>query len=155
MSGLRTAPNIAPAVVATELAARDHVWRNLVHFDEDSRTYTRVAETQDWEAWLLTWWPGSGTGVHDHGGATGAIVVLEGELREQVWTTDAGGVRPVERRLAPGIVRSFGARIIHDVRNVGTVPAVSLHVYSPRLTSMTRYLEDLTPVGVERADVDW
>ena len=75
MSALRTAASIAPAEVATQLAAREDVWRDLVRFDEGARTYTRVEETSGWEAWLLTWWPGTGTGVHDHGGATGAIVV--------------------------------------------------------------------------------
>jgi hypothetical protein len=47
---------------------------------------------------------------------------------------------------------------VHRVVNDGALPAISLHVYSPALTSMTRY----EPVGgtlrrsaVERAGADW
>jgi len=42
--------------------------------------------------------------------------------------------------------------------NAGTVPAVSLHVYAPALTRMTRYeLVDgaLRALAVERAGADW
>jgi predicted metal-dependent enzyme (double-stranded beta helix superfamily) len=141
----------APARIALDLA-RQGTWRNQVRLDRDRRTYSRIAETEDWEAWLLGWWPGQGTGIHDHGGAHGAFVVLRGVLVETAWSPQ--GIT-TERVLGQGKVRSFGGSLVHDVRNPGRDSAVSLHVYSPRLTSMTRYLEDLTPVGVERAEVDW
>jgi hypothetical protein len=47
---------------------------------------------------------------------------------------------------------------VHRMTNAGTVPAVSLHVYSPALTSMTRYTLErgaLRGVAVERAGQDW
>jgi hypothetical protein len=52
-------------------------------------------------------------------------------------------VRPVTQ----GVVRAFGPRYVHDVRNSshGSV-AVSIHAYSPPLSEMTRY--DLTPGGL-------
>ncbi|HLN43382.1 MAG TPA: hypothetical protein VK215_13065, partial [Acidimicrobiales bacterium] len=34
---------------------------------------------------------------------------------------------------------SFAGRHIHDIVNLGPVPAISVHVYAPRLTSMTYY----------------
>jgi hypothetical protein len=33
----------------------------------------------------------------------------------------------------------FGPRYVHDVRNLGSLPAVSVHAYSSPLTSMTYY----------------
>jgi hypothetical protein len=35
--------------------------------------------------------------------------------------------------------RSFGAQHVHLVADSGTVAAVSVHVYAPVLTGMTRY----------------
>jgi hypothetical protein len=42
---------------------------------------------------------------------------------------------------------SFGGHHVHDIVNGGAVPAISVHVYAPRLTSMTYY--QLTEVGLE------
>src|ERR1700722_15710177 len=33
----------------------------------------------------------------------------------------------------------FGGRHVHDIVNAGDTPAISVHVYAPRLTSMTYY----------------
>jgi hypothetical protein len=44
------------------------------------------------------------------------------------------------------------------VTNLSTEPAVSLHVYAPRLTLMNTYRFDdsrLVRTGTERAGVDW
>ncbi len=37
------------------------------------------------------------------------------------------------------MVRQFDASHIHDVVNLGTETAVSLHAYAPSLAAMTRY----------------
>ncbi len=45
---------------------------------------------------------------------------------------------------------AFGAHYVHDVRNISDAPAVSVHAYSPPLTTMTYYdLEDgrLEPIA--------
>jgi hypothetical protein len=47
---------------------------------------------------------------------------------------------------------------VHQVTNAGTVPAVSVHVYTPRLTVMNTYRVDgrvLVRTGTEKAGVDW
>ena len=49
----------------------------------------------------------------------------------------------------------FPASYVHDVRNLGDEPAVSVHTYSPPLTSMTYYdLADgeLTPIRTLATD---
>ena len=43
--------------------------------------------------WLLSWLPGQGTGLHDHGGSAGAFAVVRGTLHERVGArADAAGL---------------------------------------------------------------
>ena len=114
---------------------------------ERERTLLRTAA--DLEIWLLSWPPAAGTGWHDHGTASGAFTVLRGALTEDSWRD---GVHT--RILASGDAWGFSGGHIHDVRNEGTTAALSVHAYSPRLVTMTRYeLADgrIVPTGVERA----
>jgi predicted metal-dependent enzyme (double-stranded beta helix superfamily) len=138
-------------------AARRDEWAVTPRFDPDRRWYARLAGTGDHEAWLLTWLPGQATELHDHGGSAGAFTVLEGRLTEQlpIGRTD---VRFVDRGYGIGATRPFGPRHVHRIVNAGTAPAVSLHVYAPALTRMTRYtLTDgrLEVTAVEREGADW
>jgi len=56
-------------------------------------------------------------------------------------------------RLGPGEVGAFGPHYVHDVRNgADSSVAVSVHAYSPPLSSMTRY--DLTPSGLAVAGTE-
>ncbi len=79
--------------------------------------------------WLLSWVPGQGSGLHDHGRSSGVLTVLRGELSERT----AHGER---RALAAGAQRVFAPGYAHDVVNDSLEPAVSLHVYFPGLTEM-------------------
>lgn len=135
---------------ARRLAADPARWPATLHFDTADRWYTRLADAGGHEAWLLTWLPGQPVCWHDHGGSAGAFLVVSGQLREDT----TGG----SQHLSTGTGRRFGAQHVHQVVNDGALPAISLHVYSPALTSMTRYeLVDgtLRPLAVERAGADW
>ncbi len=108
--------------------------------------------------WLLTWLPGQGTDLHDHGGSSGAFLVVTGELTEHAITHPGGQLQLVATTLPAGQGRSFGPRHIHQITNISRKPAVSLHVYGPALTEMTRYhLADgkLAVSAVDRAGSDW
>ncbi|MDQ1614317.1 MAG: hypothetical protein QOJ60_256 [Actinomycetota bacterium] len=144
--------------IAAQLAARPDLWWGHVRFDAASRHYARIAAQETYEAWLLTWLPGQATGLHDHGDAFGAFTVLDGVLRETTVTAGARGSEEIVRDLVRGRARSFGAAHLHDVANVGDIPAVSLHVYSPALSVVRRYErsgERMRPVSFETAGVDW
>lgn len=106
-----------------DLTGAERTWQRL-----------RAAPGADVELWLITWPVGTSTGWHDHGSASGAFTTLRGSLTEYSWN---GSVHA--RTLAEGTGRHFDASHIHDVVNVGTEPAVSLHAYSPSLPAMTRY----------------
>jgi len=123
-------------------------------FDPNRRWYRRLAAAADHEAWVLTWLPGQGTDLHDHGGSAGAFTVLSGSLVEEV--PSGGSLRL--RLLVPGQVRGFGPRHIHRVVNRGPVAAISVHVYGPALKAMNTYLlgpEGPRRVAMSRAGADW
>lgn len=98
-------------------------------------------EEPDFEAWLLGWPVGEGIELHDHGPSAGALVVVEGTLIETYlapgWVRRNGRLR--HRRLPEGSLVAFGPDHTHDVVNGGESQALSIHVYSPRLRSMTFY----------------
>ncbi len=126
------------------------MWLDLVRFDSAKRWYRRLALHDDHEVWLLSWLPGQETGFHDHGASSGAFTVALGTLRER---SAAGGFPdPSGRTLVRGSVRSFGPDYVHDVRNESAGPAVSIHAYSPPLTSMRRF--DVSDGGLRLAGVE-
>lgn len=137
-SDLRAA--IGPAEllqIARRTAGHSRLWRDQVRFATDQRWYSRLAQGDDHEVWLLTWLPGQRTGYHDHGESAGAFVVASGCLAELA--ACGGRPEPAGRTLRAGDARSFGSHYVHDVRNDSMTPAVSIHAYSPALTSMRRF----------------
>ncbi|WP_062214190.1 cysteine dioxygenase family protein [Streptomyces sp. NBRC 109706] len=137
----RTPQELAATVRA--FAARRALWEPLVRFTTPDRWYHRLDAGAEHEVWLLTWLPGQGTEIHDHGGASGAFGVVRGTLTErsfappEVETTRGPGVRT----LTTDGLRSFGPRHVHEVTNRGDEPAVSIHAYAPALTTMSYYTE--------------
>lgn len=164
---MSTAPLTPASLAATarRLSRDRSLWQPLVDFDPLTRYYARLTSEPAHEAWLLTWLPGQGTPWHDHGGSTGSFVILQGVLTEEVAgyraAVDLDGVRRSAGpavTLSPGDQRTFGRRHLHRVTNLGPDPAVSLHVYAPKLTVMTSYAESdgvLEVVESARAGVDW
>ncbi|MGY1812550.1 cysteine dioxygenase [Blastococcus sp. SYSU D00820] len=160
------------AALAAALAARADAWLPRVQYRPASR-WTALLDAADAAAvldpslhddlataqvWLLSWLPAQGTPLHDHGGSAGAFAVVRGALAERVVGGSRGPVRDVTTELTTGRVRHFGPHHVHQVTNQGTEPAVSVHVYTPRLSEMTTYRVTagvLAPTGTERAGVDW
>lgn len=99
-----------------------------------------MARTPEFDAWLIAWPKGGKVELHDHGVSTGAVSVIRGALVEAVpRRDDAGHLALVRRALRAGATLGFGAGHVHDVTNESEEHALSLHVYSPALTSMTYY----------------
>ncbi len=162
---LPAGPSVAvAAALVRRIGADADLWQDLVRYGEgDERWFERLFLDAEHDIWLIAWLPGQNTGLHDHGEALGAFTVVRGTLTE----TTVHPRRPrdltepvdvVRRQIHEGRVRGFGYEHIHDVGNVGTEPAVSIHAYAPELTAMTQYvLEDdrLRVVASERAGVNW
>jgi hypothetical protein len=102
------------------------------------REWRLVAESESFEAWVIGWPSGGTLELHDHGGSRGVLTVVSGRLVEtsvaRVGHRLALRTRTVSAATSP---LSIGVDRIHDVTNPGPGMALSVHVYSPRLTSMT------------------
>ncbi len=134
--------------IASQYAAAPEHWSVAPRFHPRGRWYHRLTVADDHEVWLLTWLPGQGTDLHDHGGSAGAFLIFSGTLTEDTVTTNPGEAPQLNpRELTEGTGRRFGPRHIHRVTNNSSRPAISIHVYSPALTTMTRY-------SIERGSLD-
>ncbi|RJQ66338.1 hypothetical protein D5S17_35365 [Pseudonocardiaceae bacterium YIM PH 21723] len=129
-----------PVRLAMDIAADQHRWAPALRFDPNVRWSGLLEHTAEREVWLMSWLPGQGTELHDHGIASGAFSIISGELTERVVRTSAAGRRiEVLRPLLPGQSRVFGPEYVHQITNEGTAPAVSVHVYTPARAAMTVY----------------
>ena len=134
---------VAPLSLA-ELAAltssvADDVRAGLyeVHADEESRWHVRIQCDDQVDVWLISWTEDQGTQLHDHGGSSGAFTVVAGELSEAVWQPGSTDLLETARHEGDTVV--FGEHYVHDVRNVVSTTAVSVHAYSPPLSLMNYY----------------
>ena len=160
------------AGLAAALAAAAPRWLDVVEYRAASRwTHllpradaaaildpSLLADLDGAQVWLLSWLPGQGTPLHDHGTSAGAFTVVRGTLTERVVTAGRTAVRETTHQLGPDRVRHFGPHYVHQVTNTADEPAVSVHVYAPGLSWMNTYrLEGsgLVRTGTERAGVDW
>lgn len=123
--------------LARAIAADRSQWAPLVQYDATTRWYHRLRQGPGYEVWLLSWIPGQGSGLHDHGPSSGVLTVLDGELTER---TDRG-----KRTLGAGAQRVFAPGYLHEVVNASLEPAVSLHVYYPGLTDMPMHTAQCAP----------
>jgi predicted metal-dependent enzyme (double-stranded beta helix superfamily) len=104
------------------------------------RSWELILATDQFEAWVIEWPPGGSIKLHDHGDSLGAVVVTDGELVETRVVRNAGDrLRTKTTRLGRGDFLALDRGCIHDVINAGTLGATSIHVYAPRLRSMTYY----------------
>ena len=128
-------PDLALETVVRAWARDARRWRPLVHFAEP-RVRIPLFANDEYEVRLLTWLPGQGSGIHDHGGSAGCMLLVEGSLWESI--ADERGYLH-ESRINAGSASSFAHDIVHTVENRGTVGAVSIHAYRPALTEVQRY----------------
>lgn len=140
----------AAARVALSLAADTSKWRDLVRHDPDQRVFAPLDAGPRAGAWLICWMPGHDTGFHDHDHSSGAVTVISGLVREE---RIGAGFRVTGHTYGPGDVFSFVAGDIHRMLHVGDAPAVSIHVYSPKLSVMGAYA--FGKAGMQRHELDY
>jgi mannose-6-phosphate isomerase-like protein (cupin superfamily) len=153
------APAIAPATpsppwrleldvladIVTGLARAEALWRTHVAHDPDERVRRRLLATPAYEVWLLGWTPGQSVGLHDHGDANGAFVVVDGQLIESSVVNGTVG----DEALGAGDLGRVPSGSVHDVANRSPRNATSIHVYSQPLSAMGFYAPDGSLVRVE------
>jgi hypothetical protein len=108
-----------------------------VHADEHDRWHVRLLCDDVVDIWLISWTTDQGTQLHDHGGSSGAFTVVSGQLSEATWTPGLEKLTETPRSARDSVI--FGPHYVHDVRNIHTETAVSVHAYSPPLSAMNYY----------------
>lgn len=124
---------------ARDIAARPEIWEPLVHADPERRRYELLYEDERMDAWVLSWMPGQATGFHDHYVSSVGICVATGRVRED-WLHFEGSEPGWS--MGPADSRAGGPGYIHRVRHELGEPAVTIHVYSPRLDWVGQYRID-------------
>ena len=123
--------------LARDIAERPELWEHLVGVDPERRHYELIYEDESVDAWVLSWLPGQGTGFHDdHSISSVGLCCALGGVREDLIVY--GGER-AQLHLRPGDSRLGGPGYIHHVRHEFGEPAVTIHVYSPRLDWVGQY----------------
>jgi len=84
---------------------------------------------------LAGWRAGACSAPHDHGGALGLVVILQGRFVERAY---AFGPPPLviasERELAPGDFTRVSPGLVHDMRSRDA--GLTLHLYAPGIEEM-------------------
>lgn len=163
----KAGPGLALLLAGAKRLAAEPGLVDRLATEPDQRTWLPLDAGPDMQAWLIAWPPGTGTGWHDHGGASGAMVAVAGELTERSVHVPPGhtfgeplplpGGEGSVRTLRAGAGRAFDERHVHEVTNEGRVAAYSVHVYAPDLPLMRHYAasgESLVFVGWEAVQ-DW
>jgi Cysteine dioxygenase type I len=125
--------------VAAGIAGQREIWEPLVRVDSGHRRFELIYEDDHVDAWVLSWMPGQGTGFHDHYVSSVGIACVQGVVRED-WLRYGDGEVPFSFRA--GDTRRGGPGYIHRVRHERGEPAVTIHVYSPRLDEVGQYRLD-------------
>jgi predicted metal-dependent enzyme (double-stranded beta helix superfamily) len=123
--------------LAESLGSDSSAWHHLVRHDPLRRVFEPVLDEPDVEGWLICWMPGHDTGFHDHDVSSGAVTVLSGQVLEERLTVGRGGM--LASVYSAGHTFEFSPSDIHRVTHTGSEPAVTLHVYSPRIVRPGAY----------------
>jgi quercetin dioxygenase-like cupin family protein len=136
---------------AEELAGDRERWAHLGRPVGDARVYEQIWDDDEVNAWAICWSEDQDTGFHDHNDSEAAIVVVDGQVREERLRL---GREPEVRVAGPGRTLLVPATAIHRVLHAGHGPAVTVHAYSPplRTTGAYRVLADGT---LERASLSY
>jgi hypothetical protein len=93
------------------------------------------------EVMVATWTRGTPCAPHDHGGAAGAVQVLQGRSRHRVWKIQNGVlVQVAEEVVEAGGLMACGADVIHSMGDDGAdEQLMTLHLYNPGIDFMVVY----------------
>jgi predicted metal-dependent enzyme (double-stranded beta helix superfamily) len=126
-------------VLVRRIASEPELWRPLVRHTPEARHCVSLHADDDVGIWVISWMPGHDTGLHDHAGSHGAVLVVEGDViegrpewsKEKRWT-----------QLGASEAFTFDEADVHRVLATGDGPAVTIHAYSPPLQQMGVYDTD-------------
>jgi cysteine dioxygenase len=144
---LPASPDEAPPIqeLVERLQGSDFNWKllnKLIHFERNSYARMTLWRAPGCELILACWLPGQTSCIHDHGGSSGASVVLCGSLEEtQYGCAGTRVIRRSSRCVHERDVLVEHPETIHRVANTSSAGAISLHLYTPPIRGMNSYQE--------------
>jgi len=89
---------------------------------------------------MVAWWRPQGQCFpHDHGNATGRVVLLKGSFREQKFNFNNNRINPGRKNnFQQGQVLNVCRHEIHSMKSIEDY-GLTLHIYSPSITAMKVY----------------
>lgn len=127
----RVAHELTTEGALAELSATEHTGVG--------RRWALLQRDDDMEAWIIAWPAGTGLGLHDHAGSGAGIHIVAGRLRERYVGADGD---LVVRWWHGGSQYDLPGDHVHEVINVDSDEAISVHVYSPPVGDL-RFREDM------------
>jgi len=127
----------------TSLDFKSEEWTKFNHSCEEHYTRNLIASKDFlYDLILLVWLPGQRAPIHDHKESSCWMRILQGELTEkryvEVPPEEGKSDHPSQLDLiattvsrSPEVLYIDNDRGVHSVANVGSVPSLSLHLYSP------------------------
>jgi len=128
--------------IVESAAADTAAWQSKLRFEPAGRWWTQLSADPAVDIWLLSWLNSQETDLHDHGLSSAAFTVVSGALRE----LRPQGPKMMTYNREPGETSQVAPGVVHDVSNPWPEPAVSIHAYSPPLSTMTYYRRTSTGV---------
>jgi len=93
------------------------------------------------EVMVATWTRGTPCLPHDHGGAHGAVRVLQGQANHRVWRIRNGALEEaLAEQASPGDVLACGPHLVHSMSDSGAEDTLmTLHLYTAAIEHMVVY----------------
>jgi quercetin dioxygenase-like cupin family protein len=105
-----------------------------LRFRSDVYCRNVLCRGRGFELVLCSWLPGQRSPIHGHGVSSGVVRLLAGVLRETCYEVREGRPEFREARtVRAGQVLIERPSSVHRVENASSIPAVTLHLYSPPL----------------------
>ena len=108
---------------------RGELWRPLLNLGEDHVCEVLYLDTCV-GVYLISWSPGDDTGLHDHAGSSGGVVVAQGTIHEERPGRENAD-ELIDRRAGSSF--HFGDSEPHRIENASDLVAATIHCSSPPL----------------------
>lgn len=101
-----------------------------------------LSKSDDFEVVLMIWGPGAQTPIHDHGGSSSTVEIIDGAITEK--TFDKTGPRLIGETILRNGERSeiTDGSVIHQMVNISEGFSYSIHTYADPLSVCNTYDED-------------
>lgn len=131
----------------------------FIHFDDEHYTRVCLSKSNDYELILLCWDKEQGTQIHCHDGQECYVDVLQGDLRELVYTYDRD-TKQLDLHKENVVHTGESADVepgdfFHSLENVSSGKSLSLHLYVSPISNCMVYNPVTREFDRKELEYDW